>query len=67
VITAPPRGGVRYDLNIRNYLIGPAGLPYLDLFFMTAAVATCLNLHHFLLDGRIWRMRERAVLQTMLA
>jgi len=43
------------------------GLPYLDLFFMTAAVATCLNLHHFLLDGRIWRMRERAVLQTMLA
>jgi hypothetical protein len=43
------------------------GRPYLDMFFMTAAVATILNLHHFLLDGRIWRMREPAVVQTMLA
>jgi hypothetical protein len=43
------------------------GLPYLDLFFMTAAVATFLNLHHFLLDGRIWRMREPAVARSMLA
>jgi hypothetical protein len=43
------------------------GRPYLDLFFNTAAVATFLNLHHFLLDGRIWRMREPAVAKTMLA
>jgi hypothetical protein len=43
------------------------GKPYLDMFFATAAVATFLNLHHFLLDGRIWRMREPAVAQTMLA
>jgi hypothetical protein len=43
------------------------GRPYLDLFFMTAAIATFLNLHHFLLDGRIWRTREPAVAKTMLA
>jgi hypothetical protein len=43
------------------------GRPYLDLFFNTAAVATFLNLHHFLLDGRIWRLREPAVAKTMLA
>jgi hypothetical protein len=43
------------------------GRPYLDLFFRTAAVATFINLHHFLLDGRIWRMREPAVARTMLA
>lgn len=43
------------------------GRPYLDLFFITAAVASFLNLHHFLLDGRIWRTREPAVAQTMLA
>jgi len=42
------------------------GLPYLDLFFMTAAVATFINLHHFLLDGRIWRMREAVVARSML-
>jgi hypothetical protein len=43
------------------------GRPYLDMFFMTAAVATFLNLHHFLLDGRIWRMREPSVARSMLA
>jgi hypothetical protein len=43
------------------------GRPYLDMFFMTAAVATFINLHHFLLDGRIWRMREPAVAQSLLA
>jgi hypothetical protein len=32
-----------------------------------AAVISFINLHHFLLDGRIWRMRERPVLQSMLA
>lgn len=33
----------------------------------TAAVASFVNLHHFLLDGRIWRLRERRVAQTMVA
>jgi hypothetical protein len=33
----------------------------------TAAVTTFVNLHHFLLDGRIWRLRERRVVQTMIA
>jgi hypothetical protein len=33
----------------------------------TAAVASFVNLHHFLLDGRIWRLRERRVAQTMTA
>ena len=33
-----------------------------------AAPATSLvNLHHFLLDGRIWRLRERRVVQSMAA
>jgi hypothetical protein len=32
-----------------------------------AAVITALNLHHFLLDGRIWRMRERRVAQSFAA
>ncbi|HVV49186.1 MAG TPA: hypothetical protein VHO06_05985 [Polyangia bacterium] len=34
---------------------------------VTAAVASFVNLHHFLLDGRIWRLRERRVAQTMAA
>jgi hypothetical protein len=32
-----------------------------------AAVISFINLHHFLLDGRIWRLRERPVVQSMLA
>jgi hypothetical protein len=31
----------------------------------TAALITFVNLHHFLLDGRIWRLRERRVAQSM--
>jgi hypothetical protein len=31
---------------------------------IAAAVISAINLHHFLLDGRIWRMRERRVAQT---
>jgi hypothetical protein len=50
-----------------SFTVFTRGRPYLDLFFMTAAVATFLNLHHFLLDGRIWRMREPAVAHSMLA
>ena len=30
-------------------------------FMATAAVISFVNLHHFLLDGRIWRLRERRV------
>ena len=29
-----------------------------------AAVISAINLHHFLMDGRIWRMRERRVAQA---
>ncbi|HVZ74123.1 MAG TPA: hypothetical protein VHJ20_17210 [Polyangia bacterium] len=29
-----------------------------------AAVISAINLHHFLMDGRIWRMREKKVRQT---
>ena len=32
-----------------------------------AAVISFVNLHHFLLDGRIWRLRERRVVQSMVA
>jgi len=32
-----------------------------------AAVTSFVNLHHFLLDGRIWRLRERRVVQSMIA
>jgi len=32
-----------------------------------AAVTSFVNLHHFLLDGRIWRLRERRVVQSMVA
>ena len=37
-----------------------------DVFVITAAVASFVNLHHFLLDGRIWRLRERRVVQSMV-
>jgi hypothetical protein len=36
-------------------------------FMATAAVISFVNLHHFLLDGRIWRLRERRVVQSMIA
>jgi hypothetical protein len=31
---------------------------------IAAAVISAINLHHFLMDGRIWRMRERRVAQA---
>ena len=34
---------------------------------VSAAVASAINLHHFLLDGRIWRLRERRVRQVFEA
>jgi hypothetical protein len=42
------------------------GLRYQEMLVMSATVATFLNLHHFLLDGRVWRMRERPVAQSLM-
>jgi hypothetical protein len=33
---------------------------------IAAAVISAINLHHFLMDGRIWRMRERRVAQAFV-
>jgi hypothetical protein len=35
-----------------------------DAAVVSATVITSINLHHFLLDGRIWRMREPTVRQS---
>ena len=37
-----------------------------DGLLVSAAVISFVNLHHFLLDGRIWRLRERRVVQAMV-
>lgn len=42
------------------------GLGYREMMVMSAAVATFFNLHHFLLDGRVWRMRERPLAATLV-
>jgi hypothetical protein len=34
---------------------------------IAAAINSFVNLHHFLLDGRIWRLRERPLGQSMIA
>lgn len=34
---------------------------------VAAAVVAFLNLHHFLMDGRIWRLRERKVAESFTA
>jgi hypothetical protein len=34
---------------------------------VAAAITSFVNLHHFLLDGRIWRLRERPLVQSMVA
>ena len=38
-----------------------------DALAVAAALTTFVNLHHFLLDGRIWRMREKQVAQSLAA
>ncbi|HXJ23629.1 MAG TPA: hypothetical protein VMT03_25660 [Polyangia bacterium] len=38
-----------------------------DTLVASAAIMSFVNLHHFLLDGRIWRLRERRVVQSMVA
>lgn len=35
-----------------------------DTSVVAAAVLTFINLHHFLMDGRIWRLRERRVAES---
>ncbi|MEA2699887.1 MAG: hypothetical protein QOI66_4158 [Myxococcales bacterium] len=37
-----------------------------DAAIISATVITFVNLHHFLLDGRIWRMRESKVVQSFV-
>jgi hypothetical protein len=34
---------------------------------VAAAVISAVNLHHFLMDGRIWRLRERRVAQSFVS
>jgi hypothetical protein len=34
---------------------------------VAAAVLSFINLHHFLMDGRIWRLRERRVADSFAA
>jgi hypothetical protein len=48
-------------------LCAAAGGGAQDHLVYAATAATFINLHHFLLDGRIWRMRERKVVQSMMA
>lgn len=38
-----------------------------EALIVTAAITSFVNLHHFLLDGRIWRLRERPLVQSMIA
>jgi hypothetical protein len=38
-----------------------------EVLVVTAAITSFVNLHHFLLDGRIWRLRERPLVQSMIA
>jgi hypothetical protein len=47
-------------------VLAPAGPPEHALVVAAAAISA-INLHHFLLDGRIWRLRERPVVQSMTA
>jgi len=42
------------------------GLVRGNMMILAAALATFINLHHFLLDGRVWRMREPRVVQSMV-
>jgi hypothetical protein len=53
-------------ISLLGLLINPglfaiAGGVFGDAAIISATVITFVNLHHFLLDGRIWRMREPTV------
>jgi hypothetical protein len=45
-------------------LVAFVGAPSPRAATIAAAVISAINLHHFLMDGRIWRMRERKVAQA---
>jgi hypothetical protein len=45
-------------------LVAFVGSPSPRAATIAAAVISAINLHHFLMDGRIWRMRERKVAQA---
>lgn len=38
-----------------------------DPLLVSAILISFLNVHHFLMDGRIWRLRERKVVESFLA
>jgi hypothetical protein len=42
-------------------------IPGANTLVVGAAVMAFLNIHHFLLDGRIWRLRDRRVVHSMVA
>ena len=48
-------------------LFAPGGAPPARALVVAAAVISAINLHHFLLDGRIWRLRERRNVESMVA
>ena len=73
---AGPRRFAAYAISLvlLGLLINPGpewlfvqGLTAGELLVVSAASTSFINLHHFLLDGRIWRLRERPVVQSMMA
>jgi hypothetical protein len=46
-------------------LLAPVGTPPARALVVAAAAISAINLHHFLLDGRIWRLRERRVAESI--
>ncbi len=73
---ASPKLFARYALGILvlGLLINPGLFVFAgqwglagDALVASAAATSFVNLHHFLLDGRIWRLRERRVVQSMVA
>jgi hypothetical protein len=53
-------------LLINPGLFAVAGGLFGDAAIISATVITFVNLHHFLLDGRIWRMREAKVQRSFV-
>jgi hypothetical protein len=53
-------------INPGSFALGGRWFAGTDALVLGAAITTWINLHHFLLDGRIWRLRERRVVQSMV-
>jgi len=48
-------------------LVAHGGLgPTIDAAALTALVAATVNLHHFVLDGAIWKLRDRRIASVLL-